>query len=150
MKQKVTSGITVFNRVDDMMSQLEKSWPETFKSIMKKNLFPDQDSFFIYTFEKWDYSGPDPVYNIFHQPRKTMPDPFWGTCLRKVYKDGRSEIVWALPHCEGQKNYEPGKMFHDPIVYEYIQKKKSGSLDKMVEDYNSQKFDQVPEKFKMI
>lgn len=140
----------VFHRVDDMMSQLERSWPETFRSIMARNLYPELDSFFIYTFEKWDYSADNPTYNIFHQPRKTMPDPFWGTSLRKVYKDGRCEVIWALPHCEGQNNYKPGKMFHDPLVWSFIEKKISGELDKMVEDYNSKEFDQIPKKFEMI
>lgn len=66
-----------------------------------------------------------------------MPDPFYGTTCRRIHtRYGVCEIIWALPHKEGLDNYAPGKMFHNEFVWECIQKKKTGALERMMEEYN--------------
>lgn len=130
-----------FTRLEDMIGQLEESWPKTFQTILEKYNHGNEP-FFVYSFTKWDFKGLVPEYKLYHQPRKTMPDPFWGTILRKIDPaNGKSEIIWSLPHEEGQRSYGKGKIFEDEFVQSCIEKKKKGILDLWVEEYNQKKFD---------
>lgn len=121
-------------RLDEMWSQLEKSWPKTMEEILSK--FPhNSKDFYIYTFFKWDLSIIPSMYKVYHQPRWSIPDAFPGTVLRKISPSkGYAEIVWALPHEEGFKMYKSGRLFEDPVVNESIKKYLTGALDKMTED----------------
>lgn len=126
----------VDNRADEMMSQLKQSWPQTMEKILASE-WGKRDSFFVYTTTKWDYSGDKPKYLVYHQPRLTMPDPFYGTTLRRINnRYGAVEVIWALPHQGGLENYAPGKMFYNEFVWESIHKKQMGVLDRMVDEYN--------------
>lgn len=134
------SSTVAYERLDEMFSQLEKSWPTTLNSIIEKcktNRFKDCRTFFVYTFTKWNYDGAQPEYRVIHHVVKAMPDPFYGTVCQRIYpNEGKSEIVWSLPHKEGLKNYEPGKMFYNEVIWNSMQRKKEGILDKMQEEYN--------------
>lgn len=119
----------ILTKLEEMWSQLESSWPKTMEKILSKYDHRGED-FYIYTFFKWDHHVDPPVYNVYHQPRKSYPDAFPGTVLRKVSPSkGWAKIIWCLPHQEGFKLYESGKMFADPVVNESIRRYLAGELD---------------------
>ena len=116
-------------RLEEMWQQLEESWPKTMEDILSKYSHGGDD-FYIYTFFKWDLRLIPARYNVYHQPRRSRPDAFPGTILRLVSpKKGYSKIIWALPHQEGFKLYEQGKMFADPVVNVSVRRYLSGDLD---------------------
>jgi hypothetical protein len=128
---------TAFSRLEDLHDQIDKSWPSTLQKIIRKNPFPDDEYFYVYTFPKWNFRGDTPVYDLIHQVRRYLPDPFWGTSCQRIHpKRSVSEVVWTLPHKEGINNYAPGKMFHDKFVWTCIQRKNTGLLDRYVEEEN--------------
>ena len=137
----------VLTRLEEMFSQLESSWPRTMEEILKKYDHRGED-FFIYTFFKWDHHVEPPKYNVYHQPRKTYPDPFPGTVCRRVSPScGWSKIIWCLPHQEGFELYKQGKMFGDPVVDESIRKYLAGDFDREQKEWlDSEAFD----RFEMI
>lgn len=128
---------TVLTRAEEMMSQLEKSWPQVFDQIIKSNPCKGAEVFFIHTILKWNFEGELPKLNIYHQPRVSMPDPAWGHTVRKINKTtGVCEILWSLPIKEGQNNFEKNKIFQDPQVAQWIDAMKSGALKRMQKKYN--------------
>lgn len=131
--------IEVMTRLEDLWGQLESSWPKTMETILSK--YPhDSKDFYIYTFFKWDMHTDPPRYNVYHQPRQTIPDAFPGTVLRQVSPSaGWSKIIWALPHQEGFELYKKGKMFEDPVVNESVRRYLNGELDRLTEE----KFEKV-------
>jgi hypothetical protein len=113
---------------EDLIHNLEESWPKVFETILREYRHEGQP-FYIYTFCKTRYHDTPPSYNIYHQPRKTIPDAFPGTILRKIYpKRGLAEIIWTLPQEEFFSLYKKGKAFHDPVVLDFIQKYQKGEL----------------------
>ncbi len=128
----------VFSRLEDMADQLKKSWPETFEKMMR-DVPESKRKFFVYTTTKWDYRGESPKYNVYHQVRDSMPDAFWGTTLRKIDRDsGTVELIWTLPHKDTIDNFNSkDKAFADPEIKRFIDMKKSGELDRLMEEYNN-------------
>jgi hypothetical protein len=121
-------------KLESMWEQLESSWPRTMEKILKE-FTHDGNEFYIYTFFKWNNHVNPPIYNIYHQPRKSYPDAFPGTILRRVDpRAGWAKIIWALPHQEGFDLYNSGKIFAEPLVNESIRKYLSGELDKEPND----------------
>ena len=128
------SGIEVMTRLEDMWSQLESSWPRSMEKILSEYDHGGED-FYIYTFFKWDHESNPPKYNVFHQPRKSYPDAFPGTILRRVSPSGGwAKIIWALPHQEGFRLYQEGKIFGDSVVDQSIRRYMAGELEKEPED----------------
>ena len=131
------------DRLDEMWSQLEASWPKTMEKILSE-FAHGGENFYIYTFFKWNLQLIPATYNVYHQPRKTRPDAFPGTILREVSpKNGWAKIIWALPHQEGFKLYEQGKMFADPVVQKSVQRYLKGDLDKWTENKIDEFFEGV-------
>jgi hypothetical protein len=130
-------------RLEEMWEQLEHSWPKTMESILASYKHGGED-FYIYTFFKWDLRLIPATYNVYHQPRISRPDAFPGTVLRLVSpKRGISQIIWALPHQEGFKMYESGKVFEDPIVQKSVERYLKGDLDKWTEGKIDEFFEKV-------
>ncbi len=112
--------LDVMSKVEDILDQLEKSWPKTFETILEK--YP-LDEFYIYTFVKKNMKTVPGTVTVYHQPRQTKPDPLAETILRKVNKKaGTVETIWALPHQEAVNLFKDGKLFADKEVFHYIQK----------------------------
>ena len=130
-------------RLEEMWEQLEHSWPKTMDSIL--NQFKhDGEDFYIYTFFKWNLQLIPATYTVYHQPRRSRPDAFPGTVLRLVSpKGGYAKIIWALPHQEGFKLYNEGKMFADPVVNKSVQRYLKGELDQWTEHKIDEFFDGV-------
>lgn len=125
----------VMTRLEEMFTQLEKSWPKTMEKILEE-FRHESKNFYIYTFFKWNTHIIPASYIVYHQPRFTRPDAFPGTVLREVSpKEGWSKIVWCLPHLEGFKMYKAGKLFGDPVVDESIRKYLAGEFDNPEEEY---------------
>lgn len=129
----------IMTKLESMWEQIESSWPRTMEKILK-----DYDhggrNFYIYTFFKWNNHVNPPVYNIYHQPRKSYPDAFPGTILRLISPSGGwARLIWALPHQEGFDLYQKGKLFADQTVNDSIRKYLAGELDKEPEE----KFEKV-------
>lgn len=120
----------LLTRLEDLQSQLDKSWPETLEKTL--NEFPHEDKdFYIYTFTKWDYHTVPPRFDINHCPIKFFPTSWAlpGTTLRKISpKGGWVKIIWTLPEEHAFDMFESGKIFSDPIVCESIRKYKAGLL----------------------
>lgn len=124
----------IWTKLEDMFDQIEKSWPKTMENILEKFDHGGED-FYVYTFFKWNTHIMPHQYNIYHQPRKTRPDAFPGTVLREISPSrGYAKIIWVLPHLEGFKLYESGKLFADEIVKKSIDMYKSGELNRWVEE----------------
>lgn len=123
------SNVTVLTKLDEMYSQLEKSWPKTMEKILS-DFKHGGKNFYIYTFFKWNHHVMPLQYNIYHQPRFSRPDAFPGTVLREVSPGGGwSKIIWALPHQEGFDLYKNGKLFADQTVNESIKKYLAGAFE---------------------
>lgn len=114
-------GVTeVFEKVDSLLKQVEENWPKTFESILKKT---NKDKFYIFTVMKKDWTKYPPEFTLFHQIRETKPEPLAGTSLRWVdRKRGTCEVIWALPHQEGMKLFDKGKIFANEKVAEDVKK----------------------------
>jgi len=123
------------SKLTEMISQLEKSWPKNMEKILKEYPHKNED-FYVYTFFKWNTHIIPFNYNVYHQPRRSMPDAFPGTILRRVSPtQGWSKIIWCLPHAEGFRLYENGKVFSNEIVNESIQKYLRGEFEQKEEQY---------------
>lgn len=120
-------------RLEEMMDELERSWPTNFNKILKE--FPHGgEPFYILTFCKFNQRIIPWEYKVYHQPRFSKPDALPGTILREVDpKKGTCEIIWTLPHREGFRLSQPGKMFYDPIVKDSIDEYMTGELDEKFE-----------------
>jgi hypothetical protein len=124
----------IVTKLEEMYAQLESSWPRTMEKILKDYDHAGED-FYIYTFFKWDNHVEPPHYNVYHQPRKSWPDAFPGTILRRISPTGGwIKIIWALPHQEGFNLYHAGKVFEDPVVSESIRKYLAGEFEKEPEE----------------
>lgn len=123
----------VQERLEEMLDELERSWPKNFEKIMRE--FPHgNEKFYIYTFCKFNCHVIPWEYKVYHQPRFTKPDIFPGTILREVDPiKGTSEIIWTLPHREAFRLSQPGKIFSDPVVKDSIDKFMTGQLEEKFE-----------------
>jgi len=136
---------------DKLAAELERSWPKRMEEMIKRFDHGGED-FYVYTFCKWKHPHHDRKYvmdnngdlseitfdqkkertfEVYHQPRKTRPDPLPGTTCRVVSpKRGAAQILWTLPHQEGFELYQQGKIFADPFIADCIRKYLSGELAK--------------------
>lgn len=129
---------TVLTRLQDIQSQIIQSWPKRFHEIMAANPYSGYDEFFIYWVPKWDYRGTEVGYNMTYYVKQMCPDPFWGTTLLRVRKkDLTTEIWWTLPHREGADNFTKQTVFFDPLVAQFVEEKRAGTLDKLQEKCNN-------------
>lgn len=108
----------VKSREEEIMSQLEESWPKTLNYILE--MYPE-DEFYIFTFVKKDTHTVPMKFNVYHQPRTTKPEKISGTILQKINrKNGTSELIWALPHEESFSLFQKGKVYENEVVYKNI------------------------------
>jgi hypothetical protein len=120
----------LLTRLEDLQTQLDKSWPETLEKTLNEFPHGDED-FYIFTFTKWNYHTIPPEFTISHCPLKWYPSTWAlpGTTLRKISpKGGWVKIIWTLPEEHAFDLFTSGKIFADEIVLDSIRKYKAGEL----------------------
>lgn len=110
---------TLKDAEEKLFAKLEASWPKTFNDILRK---AKDKKFYVFTVLKKNFHVSPPEINIYHQIRKTRPDPVMGTVLRLIDKEkGTSELIWALPDVEAVNLFKEGKAYANEKVYSDIE-----------------------------
>ncbi len=124
---------SILLKQEELMAQLEKSWPKTFNKIIDEARKKGYEKFYIFSFPKKNFHVEPPTFTINHQVRLSKPLPLPSTILRHVdLKQGTSETVWTLPHEESFHLFARGKIYENEEVQrsiDYYRKHKKENED---------------------
>lgn len=112
---------TFFDSKENLKSQIVDGFMKKVLEIVHSKPFGEH-KFYDFIFPK-RADEQSFVQILFHQPRLTKPNPLPGTTLLRLNPKDPDEIgiIWTLPHEEAFHNYQKGKIYSDPIVYQSIQ-----------------------------